>query len=92
MDSNFNIYNSLNVSPEDKARLEGFLKGREEADMKVELERMREALTQIASRTYDTQHNGAPGPVVRFASRIHSIARAAFESPRPTDEEDPSGS
>lgn len=49
------------------------------------------ALREIADRTYATQYDppwcNVPS-VVRFASEIHSIARAAFDPPKPQDERD----
>ena len=45
----------------------------------AEIERLREVLIKIATRTYETHHDGAPGPVVQFAGEIHCIAREALE-------------
>lgn len=50
MDANFNIYRATEgqiIPPEDKARLDGYLKGREEGDLKAEVERMREEIRKM---------------------------------------------
>lgn len=51
-----------------------------------EVERLRAALTEIATRTYDTQYDDALPHVVKFAGRIHAVARAALE-PAPASDE-----
>lgn len=45
----------------------------------AENKRLREALHQIADKTYATQYGAEIGAVIRFASEIHHIARAAIE-------------
>lgn len=47
MDPRGNIYQSENVPPEDKARLEGFLKGRAEADREDHEALVREQLAAL---------------------------------------------
>jgi hypothetical protein len=53
MDSSYNIYSAAEgqiIPPEDLARLDGYLKGREEADVKAEVERLRQAVRDMDSQ------------------------------------------
>ena len=53
MDPNGHIYESEDVSAEDRARLEGYLKGRAEADMKDKLAEMQARVRELEAQRAD---------------------------------------